>query len=75
VKLDALVPVIASIVGIYLIFRSGYLRAVLTAPFHRPARHRTVVVDTLELDFEARPLAAHNGRELEPHRHRAHLHS
>ena len=75
-KIDALVPVLASVVGIYLTLRSGYLRAVLAAPFRRARRHRPLlVVDALEFDFDAVPVTTAPQRELEPHRHSARLHS
>jgi hypothetical protein len=70
-KLDALIPLAASVVGCYLILRSGYLRAVLLAPFRRRAQEVRIADITLELDFESRVIKP--DRELEPHRHRAHL--
>ena len=42
-KPEALVPIIASAVGVYLILRSGYLRAVLRAPFRRASDRQLVI--------------------------------
>jgi hypothetical protein len=69
-KLDALIPLCAAVVGCYLILRSGYLRAVVLAPFRRHSGRVTVVVDALEFDFEP-----HAAATPEYHRHRAHLNS
>ena len=68
-KLDALIPLVASVTGGYLILRSGYLRAVLLAPFRQaPGPSATQLAIEIEPGFDFIELRTSPEPERQPNR-------